>query len=63
MDKCDKCQNMARVTVSGSNLNSYAASYLCAKHAAALCLNLGDKVGHAKFTALVEGDREYKETA
>jgi hypothetical protein len=63
MDKCDKCQNMARVTVSGSNLNSYAASYLCAKCAARLCLNLGDKVGHAKFTALIEGDRELREIA
>jgi hypothetical protein len=65
MDKCGqyKCQNMARVTVSGSNLNSYATSYLCAKHAAALCLNLGDKVGHAKFTALIEGDRELREIA
>jgi hypothetical protein len=63
MDKCDKCQNMARVTVSGSNLNSYATSYLCAKHAAALCLNLGDRAGHAKFTALIEGDRELKGVA
>jgi hypothetical protein len=59
MDKCGqyKCQNMARVTVSGSNLNSYATSYLCAKHAAELCLNLGDKAGYAKFTLLIEGDR------
>jgi hypothetical protein len=54
MDKCDKCQNMARVTVSGY----IVPRYLCAAHAAELCLSVGDKVGHAKFTALIEGDRE-----
>jgi len=59
MDKCDKCENMARVTVSGY----IVAQYLCAKHAAALCLSVGDSAGHAKFTALMEGDREFKEVA
>lgn len=53
MDKCDKCENMARVTVSGAIL----PAYLCAAHAAALCLSVGDSAGHAKFTALIEGDR------
>lgn len=53
MDKCDKCQNMARVTVEGY----IVARYLCAKHAAELCLSVEDSAGHARFTALIEGDR------
>jgi hypothetical protein len=53
MDKCDKCQSMARVTVSGY----IVPQYLCATHAAELCLSVGDSVGHAKFTALIGGDR------
>jgi hypothetical protein len=53
MDKCDKCENMARVTVSGY----IVAQYLCAKHAGELCESVGDIAGHAKFTALMEGDR------
>lgn len=59
MDKCDKCQNMARVTVSGY----IVGRYLCAKHAAELCLSVGDSAGHAKFTALVEGDKQLREIA
>ena len=54
MDKCDKCQNMARVTVEGY----IVARYLCAKHAGDLCLSVGDEAGYRKFTALIEGDRE-----
>lgn len=54
MDKCDKCENMARVTVSGY----IVARYLCAKHAGELCLSVGDTAGAAHFTALMEGDRE-----
>ena len=53
MDKCDKCQNMARVTVSGY----LVARYLCAKHAGELCLSVEDQAGYEKFTALIEGDR------
>ncbi len=52
-DKCDKCQNMARVTVSGF----IVAQYLCAQHAGELCLSVGDLAGHGKFLALTEGDR------
>jgi hypothetical protein len=52
-DKCDKCGNMARVTVSGF----IVAQYLCAKHAGELCLSVGDIAGHSKFLALTEGDR------
>jgi hypothetical protein len=59
MDKCDKCKNMARVTVH----NFTDIRYLCAKHAGELCLSVGDQEGYDKFTALIEGDREYKETA
>lgn len=44
---------MARVTVSGY----IVPRYLCAAHAAELCLSVGDSAGHAKFTALIEGDR------
>jgi hypothetical protein len=54
MDRCDSCENMARVTVSGY----IVARYLCAKHAGELCLSVGDTAGHAKFTALMVGDRE-----
>ena len=54
MDKCDKCENMARVTVSGY----IVARYLCAKHAGELCLSVGDTAGAAHFTALMEGDRQ-----
>jgi hypothetical protein len=59
MDKCDKCENMARVTVSGY----IVAQYLCAKHASELCLSVGDQVGYEKFTALIEGDRKLREIA
>jgi hypothetical protein len=54
MDKCDSCQNMARVTVSGR----IVPRYLCARHAGELCESVGDTAGVAKFTALIEGDRE-----
>lgn len=54
MDKCDKCENMARVTVSGY----IVARYLCARHAGELCASVGDTAGVAKFTALMEGDRQ-----
>ena len=54
MDKCDQCENMARVTVSGY----LVPRYLCAKHAGELCESVGDDAGKAKFTALMEGDRE-----
>jgi hypothetical protein len=54
MDKCDKCESMARITVSGY----LVARYLCAFHAAELCLSVGDRAGYDKFTALIEGDRE-----
>jgi hypothetical protein len=57
MNRCDKCEMMARFTVAGSNLNSYAVSRLCALHAWQLCDTLGDKAGAAKFAALVEGDK------
>jgi len=53
MDKCDKCENMARITVSGY----IVARYLCAKHAGELCLSVGDIAGRDKFLALEEGDR------
>jgi hypothetical protein len=59
MDRCDKCENMARVTVSGY----IVARYLCAKHAGELCLSVGDSAGYSKFTALMEGDRELREIA
>jgi hypothetical protein len=54
LERCDKCENMARVTVSGYIL----PRYLCARHAAALCVSVGDAAGLAHFTALMEGDRE-----
>jgi len=53
MDKCDSCENMARVTVSGY----IVARYLCARHAGELCARVGDMVGVAHFTALMQGDR------
>lgn len=53
MDKCDKCEMMARVTVSGY----IVAQYLCAKHAGELCLSVGDEEGFKKFESLREGDR------
>jgi hypothetical protein len=53
MDRCDKCEMMARVTVSGYLFTRY----LCAFHAWQLCESVGDKAGAAKFAALVEGDR------
>jgi len=52
-DKCDKCGNMARVTVSGF----VVARYLCALHASQLCESVGDIGGRDKFLALVGGDR------
>lgn len=52
-EKCDKCQNMARITVSGY----LVAKYLCAKHARELCESVGDGQGVAKFKELEEGDR------
>ena len=54
MDKCDSCQNMARVTVSGAII----PRYLCARHAGELCASVGDTAGVAKLTALMEGDRQ-----
>ena len=54
LDRCDKCENMARVTVSGHIL----PRYLCARHAGELCESVGDTAGAAHFTALIEGDRE-----
>jgi hypothetical protein len=53
MDKCDKCENMARVTVH----NFTDIRYLCARHAGELCLSVGDTAGVAHFTALMQGDR------
>jgi hypothetical protein len=52
-DRCDKCQNMARVTVSGY----IVPRYLCATHAGELCLSVGDKAGADKFAALSVSDR------
>lgn len=53
MDKCDHCENMARVTVSGY----IVPRYLCAKCAGELCASVGDSAGAAKFKALAAGDR------
>jgi hypothetical protein len=53
MDKCDSCENMARVTVSGY----IVPRYLCARHAGELCASVGDMAGVAHFTALMQGDR------
>jgi hypothetical protein len=52
-DKCDKCDNMARMTVSG--FTPY--KYLCARHCADLCLSHNDLAGFNKFSALIESDR------
>jgi hypothetical protein len=52
-NKCDKCENMARMNVSG--FTPY--KYLCARHCADLCLSHNDQAGYDKFTALIEGDR------
>jgi hypothetical protein len=54
MDRCDKCENMARVTVSGY----IVPRYLCARHAGELCLRMGDVAGVAHFIPLMQGDRE-----
>lgn len=54
MDRCDSCENMARVTVEGY----IVARYLCARHAGELCASVGDRAGFDKFTALMEGDRQ-----
>ncbi len=53
MNKCDKCQNMARVTVSGYSF----PRYLCAFHASELCESVGDQAGAIKFAQLMAGDR------
>ena len=53
MNKCDKCELMARVTVSGY----LYTRYLCAGHAGQLCESVGDKAGADKFAALTAGDR------
>lgn len=53
MDKCDKCESMARVTVSGY----IVPRYLCARHAGELCASVGDTAGVAHFTALMAGDK------
>ena len=49
MNRCDRCNNAGKYYVSGSNLNSYATSILCALCAVKLCEALGDKAGAAKF--------------
>jgi hypothetical protein len=54
LESCDSCENMARVTVSGH----IVPRYLCARHAAALCVSVGDAAGVAHFTALMAGDRQ-----
>jgi hypothetical protein len=54
MDKCDKCENMARVTVH----NFITIAQLCAEHASELCASVGDMAGVEKFNALIEGDRK-----
>lgn len=53
MDKCDRCENMARVTVEGY----IVPRYLCAKCAGELCESVGDSAGAAKFKALEAADR------
>lgn len=53
LDRCDKCENVARVTVH----NFTDIRTLCARHAGELCLSVGDLAGVDKFTALMEGDR------
>ena len=56
MNKCDKCERLGKYLISGSNLNSYATSLLCAQHASILCANLGDKAGADKFAQLMAGE-------
>lgn len=51
--KCDSCQFIARVTVTGY----LAHRYLCALHASLLCESVGDKAGADKFALLVAGDK------
>jgi hypothetical protein len=53
IENCDRCENMARVTVSGY----IVARYLCAKHAGELCASAGDIAGANKFKLLELGDR------
>ena len=53
LERCDSCENMARVTVSGY----IVPRYLCARHAGELCASVGDMAGVAHFTALMQGDR------
>jgi hypothetical protein len=53
MNKCDKCELMARVTVSGYLF----PRYLCAFHASELCESVGDQAGAVKFAQLIAGDR------
>ena len=53
MSTCDKCKNMARITVSGY----LGTRYLCALHAKQLCESVGDQAGADKFKLLIEGDR------
>jgi hypothetical protein len=53
MNKCEKCQNMARFVVSGA----VGVHYLCASHAMILCESVGDRAGVEHFSALLEGDR------
>lgn len=53
MNKCDKCANIARVTVSGAIL----PAYLCAFHAGQLCELYGDIAGRDKFALLIADDR------
>ena len=53
MDKCDKCELMARVTVSGYLF----PRYLCALHDAQLCESVGDQAGAVKFAQLMAGDK------
>ena len=53
MSRCDKCKNMARITVSGY----LGARYLCALHAKQLCESVGDQAGADKFAQLIAGDR------
>ena len=53
MDKCEKCEKMARFVVSGA----VGVRYLCASHALILCESVGDRAGVEHFQKLVEGDR------
>ena len=53
MNKCDECDNMARMSVSGI----FPPRVLCAWHCAQLCKDHDDMVGFNKFISLAEGDR------